>query len=194
MATRKPPLRRTSTTTYPIVIFAHDPGPVNYGYAVIRVDGPKTITVLEHGKFQHTFASLKRGTSVTRQTENYLGTLEEIYERHGVNICIAERFMMRLAGGAVTIELVNQMLGALRAFCWSKSIGLKMIPSSEWKNPIKSMGILLPDVYKSIRPVTAHQLDAALIGTYGSFILRGVKFNDPKMVLSVIDKVKKCAR
>lgn len=193
MAKRQPPLRRTPST-YPIVIFAHDPGPVNYGYAVVRVDGPKTITVLEHGKFQHTFASLKRGTSVTRQTENYLLALEDIFVRHKVDICIAERFMMRLAGGAVTIELVNQMLGALRAFCWSKSIGLKMIPSSEWKNPIKAMGILLPDVYKSIRPITPHQLDAALIGTYGASILIGVKFNQSERVLSVIRGVKKCAR
>jgi len=179
-------------------LLAHDPGTANYGIAVISFDLSKKnfdIKIHYSSRLVSTFRGISQGTNLHTNTHDYLQEVQVLLKAYPIDIQIAERFMMRTAGGALTIELVNQMLGALRLLCCQRKQPIKLIPSSQWKNPLKRLEVDLPSVYKSLVGVTAHQLDAALIGVFGICTLAKIKpFSMPgfaSVLKSVIDQLHK---
>ena len=169
-----------------ILLMSHDPGVANYGYCILQVEvNPfsdrflKSFKILEHGKLRNTYRGISAKTSLKTETESFIGELTEILNKHPVEVQIAERFMMRRAGGALTIELINQMIGGIRVLSNQNGIPLKIIPSSQWKNPLRRLGVDLVPWYKYVRPVSPHQFDAVLIAIFGAYTLfRRKPFSD----------------
>jgi hypothetical protein len=109
--------------------------------------------------------------------KSYLDEILEITKEFKPDAIIAERYMSRRMGGT-TIELVNMALGALRVFCITNDVYLRMIPASQWKNELKRRGVDLKLLYKQVRMAnkkTPHEVDAVFIALYAYFIRMGAK-------------------
>lgn len=179
-----------STMKDRITIMAHDPGSKNYGLAVVTVEldrldrslsrkekashGPVAFafTIRYLSKSSARFTDLKKPRLVAIETWRYLQLVQRLTRRFKVNLQIAERYMSRRMGG-VTIELVNMMLGTLRAACSDNQLSLRLIPASQWKNEAKRRGFQLDDVYRRAKPlgVSDHEIDAIFIALYGAYTL-----------------------
>lgn len=174
-----------------VTILAHDAGVANYGYAVLKVQLDRyttgnpaksirisSVRVLEHGKFLSTMRGLTAKSSIKAETRGFVDEVRGVLDRWpSIDVQLAERFMMRTAGGALTIELVNQMLGALRVIALEYGKPIKFLPASQWKNAIKNSKspVDLTELYAYAKPASDHQMDAALIGLYGSYMIFGLK-------------------
>ena len=189
------------TITREFVLLASDPGSKNYGYSVLSVKATAVplnkkvnqmkkliVTLLEVGVIKSKLTSLKDVSLAGRELMAYRKELRSIAKRHQTTFQIAERYMSRRMGG-VTIEIVNQLIGALRVEAQIIGNPLKLIPSSQWKNELKRRGVDLDIKYKDAKKVkrTPHELDATLIGVYGAFALMRCKPYEVKDPIALVD-------
>lgn len=148
-------------------VFAQDPGMVNFGYAVLRVDAstPKLkVSILQYGRLLTTVHSLK--LDLRSQVNKFSAELEGLHSQFGFDALIAERYQSRRMGGT-TIECVNLMLGiSANQF---KHLPFKFIPASQWKNAAARQAFWFDELYTSLKPlkVTPHAVDAVCIGIFG---------------------------
>lgn len=195
---------------------AHDPGPKNYGLAVLRVELdlldkslskkerreevlnslPFSIVHLE--KLETRYTDLKSPGKIERETAAYTKTIHALCKKHSVDVQIAERYMSRRMGG-VTIELVNMMLGSLRTLSNEMGKPIKLIPASQWKNELKRREVDLELLYRFAKgyKVSDHEVDAVMIALYGVFILmRRLPYSMhelPELINAVAAKVARVA-
>lgn len=156
-----------------LVIMAHDPGSVNYGFCVLRATAaPRNrvkITILKNGHCPELVKVLKSGSAVRTSLLKYRAWYMKIVREYKVQFLVAERFMTR-GGKGPTIEAINMMLGTL--VCGP--LPCKLMPASQWKNSVTRAGVVLNEWYTWAK-VSPHQLDACLIGVYQASTLYGHK-------------------
>lgn len=146
------------------VILAHDPGSVNYGYALVagRVQGKRLkVRILESGKLTNTITQMKKRRLRTRQREAYVKEIEVLVKKYKPDWMIAERYMTRGIRGLL-VECVNSMLGSLEA---RVPIPCVLVPAVTWKQEWNRTGLDLKALYKVVR-TTPHQLDAVMMGIF----------------------------
>lgn len=156
------------------IILALDPGTNNYGYAVISAQPNKRPRVMRSGRIHTTVRFLNRG--LLQQTREHSGVLQDLMETYAVTHVIAERYMSRRMGGT-TIEAVNLMIGVIAQLCVARGLHLICIPASQWKNEInRNTPGFLEEEYREGRAhrITAHTIDASMIGLYGIGVMRGI--------------------
>ena len=181
-------------------VLGHDPGSVNYGYAVLSFKAEKghrsdilngmAFTIHEVGKIQSIVTTLKHASDATTELSAYMGELVGLMKTHQPDVQIAERYMSRRMGG-VTIELVNMTLGVIRTVGVQRGIPTKLIPASQWKNELKRREVDLKEVYKQGKQfgVSAHEVDAVMIALYGAFILLRTKPFNVGDIRGLVDAV-----
>ena len=171
-------------------IIAHDPGSVNYGYAILEFAAEEntssieqlSFSVLHVGKMKSLMSTLKKSGLAEKEMRALIEEMSSLIDKWKPSVQIAERFMSRRMGG-VTIELVNMELGALRVLSVQRGIPLKMIPASQWKNELARRGVELKDaegkrgMYWESKEhgISPHELDAVWIGIYGMYSLLGAR-------------------
>lgn len=155
------------------LIAAFDPGFRNFGYAVID---PLRMKVIRNGMNEKTMTLLTTGkTAEVMEFKKFIrGLLNE-----GCKSLVAERFQSRGLMG-LSVELVSFMLGiADGMFPLSR-----YIIASQWKTAYGRVGIDLKELYRDLRPITPHQIDASLIGLWMACKLRSL----PLPTLSYLTK------
>lgn len=156
-----------------LTVMAHDPGSRNYGYSCVKAtqvrNGKIQVSVLENGLCPVPINQMKSGKTLREGLAIYKRWTMELFDKHGIQFVVAERFMTR-GGKGPTIEAVNMMLGALVL----GDVPCKVLPAAQWKNALRRADIDLSYWYKWAK-VTPHQLDACLIGVYVCSMLYGFK-------------------
>jgi hypothetical protein len=140
------------------LLAAFDPGYANFGYAIVEVTKPR---VLYNGMNSATIRHLtKEGLPEIAEYKEFLTYLIKTKK---CSMLIAERFQSRgLQGNSG--ELVSFMLGIANV----KFPKMRVIIASQWKTAYARAGLDLKQFYVDMRPITPHQIDAALIGLYGA--------------------------
>jgi Holliday junction resolvasome RuvABC endonuclease subunit len=156
-----------------VQLLACDPGTANFGYAIVEAvieDGkcPSQFKVLQYGKLNCTVRQLTG--SMSDNIGMYVATIKFIMDKYPeLNGAILERFQTRGIGGP-TIELVSLMIGIISTFFYEKSLPVKAIIASQWKQSCSRSSIVLDDMYvkyKDAVKATPHEVDAVMIGLYG---------------------------
>ena len=154
-----------------MLLAAFDPGSKNFGVAVVD---PTTLKIVAHWLNPYTVQTL--GDDKRVQIAAYKKFLRVMKRKHGCTHLIAERFQSRGSLSGISIEVVSFMLGLAEA---SFPNSTRFVIASQWKTAYNRSGLDLKALYKELwqKPhrITAHQIDAALIGMWVSCKLRKVK-------------------
>lgn len=157
-----------------IVMLSLDPGTVNHGWAVLKVNRPFKPEVLATGLIHNNIHDLKG--NIQDRTALYLSEIQAIVEQFDVDSIAVERYMTRGLKGT-TIECVNVMIGAIMGITWNTAsqgpVRIMLMPASQWKNEWNRYSDLVT-FYGKVKCV-AHQVDSVGIGLYASAQYLGVK-------------------
>ena len=143
-------------------LLALDPGSKNTGVAVVD---PASLKVLAHGMNPYTLRIMTPG--MWKQLQEFERFLKALQAK-GCEYAIAERFQTRGIKG-LSAELVGVMLGVTSSVFRGK---VRYVIASQWKNAYARAGLNLKEFYLEMRPITPHQVDAALIGLWMACRLR----------------------
>jgi hypothetical protein len=161
-----------NTETKKIYLLGLDPGSKNFAYSILEAELYVTakgttikINPIETGLVGNTITSMRTAKSELRQ---FLTDLEFLCNRKNTPVqgIILEQFQSR-GVGTYLIEKVNVMIGAiLTHFSY---LDIDFFSAAAWKISVKKK-FDLDTEYKRIT-CTPHELDATLIGAFGSFKL-----------------------
>jgi len=161
------------------IVLGLDPAIKNFGYCVYDADSNVSI---ENGILDCTINKIDDGHP--DQVLAFTNRIMDLISTHGISLITAERFQARGVTLDIQIECINQMLGIISLCAVNLGVKYKFVYASHWKNEVnkklKTLGCFLIDpknkraktetginVYKNIR-CTPHELDAALIASYGA--------------------------
>mgnify|MGYP000632603437 CR=1 FL=1 len=117
-----------------MIVMAHDPGSVNYGFAILEgqiLDGKLKYRVRTNGLVPFTIKNLKDQDIRRKQRIKYQKWCKNIIAEYGVERLIGERYQTRGISGP-TIECVNMMLGVLQTM----KVPDTLVTAATWKNAV----------------------------------------------------------
>jgi hypothetical protein len=162
-------LKRKSDKEF--IVMGLDPGPVNFGWSVVKGSRPFKIEVLASGMLKNTINKMPNETISNEDSDPFMNEVEDIIYKYKVQRVVVERFMSRGLKGS-TIECVNGMIGLIWGGLPYLS-RLKLIIPAQWKNAWNKH-IDLKDFYKRTA-CKNHQVDATGIAMYGIYNWMGYK-------------------
>jgi hypothetical protein len=149
-----------------MIIYAHDPGKINYGFSVLRVIDDN-IEVLKCGTFvgvqnakNRAELALLYGTVV--DNARVVNEYEVSVGIEDVNTFVIERYMSRNVGTSL-LETVNLGTGYLLSKL-PRQTEIEMITPAIWKNWCNKH-FNMDELYAKIK-VTPHEMDATLMALF----------------------------
>ena len=142
---------------------------------------------------------LKTAAIIKEKSTAYLDWVKEKIERYHPAVFAAERYMVRGGGSTITVEYVAFMLGSVSSLLLPLGLPIKLLGASTWKNAfrrdpktpeLESVYAEIKILHKQGTPITPHQLDAFLLGTYVAHQAVGLKGYEflPKNFLHLLCK------
>jgi len=149
------------------IIIGLDPGKHNFGVAVVRFRhnrAPKLLTTfllresvqsLLHEDFHQACDLLRR-------------SMRQLLREHRPKRVIIERFLNRGRFFGGLTELVSVMIGIIWSVGRQLRVPVVLTTAAAWKNKFqRERQVKLADIYKAVKPLPPHCLDAALLAVYG---------------------------
>jgi Holliday junction resolvasome RuvABC endonuclease subunit len=157
-----------------MILLGLDPGTVNFGYSVIKVDEDQSHLkesyvehpeILEHGLLTQIILYSNADDLDRELMRGAVSEILEICIRNGVDRIAIERWAKR-PGQAVPmwVERLNHVIGAI---IYSSAVPIKAIMASSWKRRILNRyGIKSTKTYFQGAVKTEHAGDASMIALY----------------------------
>lgn len=145
------------------ILLAIDPGTVNFGYAVLKIQDCK-ITLLRCGMVHSKYLISEANTVVMRpKFQKFTRMFAHLLQVSTADCLVFERFIIQRRG--LTGECVNQQIGAM--VLTAGDIPSTQVMAATWKARMKKLrGQDLTAAYKKLKPIPAHPIDAVFQGLF----------------------------
>ena len=146
-------------------VLALDPGIVNFGYSLLKVENRK-ISIIRCGTIHRKYLISDINTQVMRpKFQRFIRMFKTLLKKSKPDAVIFERFIIQRRG--LSGEGVNQMIAAIVLTCGITPS--TQVMAATWKARIKKLSnnkTFLDQMYKAVKPVPDHAVDATFQGLF----------------------------
>jgi Holliday junction resolvasome RuvABC endonuclease subunit len=150
------------------IILSADPGKENFAVSIQQID-EDGVKVINSFLLKNRIVDLKEDKKNSYMTllTNFVSEFESILDKYSPEECSMERYQVRFRTFGNLAELVNIMIGVVSLICLKRKIRINLTIASSWKNKFNQKSeIPLDDLYKLVKKLPPHLIDASLIGLH----------------------------